>query len=120
MVGAYFESHPSNPNVRDASLIVHNQDHSSTRVLPETWERADEWYNFQDMSEDVNILISLDTDSYEGSKHPGDHPLAWFHEYDGGRVFYTALGHTIDSFSDDLFLGHIWGGIEFAMDLDGD
>lgn len=115
LVGAYFESHPNNPNVREAALIVHNHNHTSTSMLPERWERADEWYNFQDLNEDVTVLISLDTDSYEGSAHPGNHPVAWFHEFDGGRSFYTALGHTIDSFSEELFLDHLWGGIEYSM-----
>lgn len=118
LVGAYFESHPNDPNVRDASLIVHDHDHPSTSMLPETWQRADEWYNFQDMNEDVNVLISLDTDSYEGSAHPGNHPVAWYHEYDGGRSFYTALGHTIESYSEELFLEHLWGGIKYAMGME--
>lgn len=115
LVGAYFESHPNNPNVRDAALIVHNHDHSSTSMLPEIWERADEWYNFQDMNEDVHVLISLNTSSYEGSTHLGNHPVAWFHEYNGGRAFYTALGHTTESYSEELFMEHVWGGIEYAM-----
>jgi len=118
LVGAYFESHPNDPNVREAVLIVHNQDHLSTSELPERWERADEWYNFKDMNENVNVLISLDTDSYEGSAHPGNHPVAWYHEYDGGKSFYTALGHTIESYSEELFLEHIWGGITYAMGIE--
>lgn len=118
LVGAYFESHPNNPNVRDASLIVHNHDHSSTNMLPEIWERADEWYNFQSMKEDLNVLISLDTDSYEGSAHAGNHPVAWFHEFDGGRSFYTALGHTVESYSEELFLEHLWGGVTYVMDTE--
>jgi uncharacterized protein len=63
----------------------------------------------------VNILLKLDTDSYEGSDHPGDHPVAWYHEYDGGRSFYTALGHTRESYSEELFLEHLLGGIFYAM-----
>jgi type 1 glutamine amidotransferase len=115
LVGANFTNHPDNPNVRDAVLQVVNRSHPATKVLPERWERADEWYNFRDMNKDVNVLITIDTDSYEGSDHPGYHPIAWYHDFDGGRSFYTALGHTIESFSDELFLKHIWGGIEYAM-----
>jgi len=115
LVGAYFLNHPNDPNVRDAVLQVVNSEHPSTAHLPERWERADEWYNFRDMNENVNVLITIDTDSYEGSEHPGKHPLAWYHEYDGGRAFYTALGHTIESYSEELFLQHIWGGIEYAI-----
>ncbi len=34
--------------------------------------------------------------------------MAWYHAYDGGRAWYTALGHTIESYRDPLFLGHLW------------
>lgn len=119
LVGAYFMNHPNNPNVRKAVIDVQVKDHPSTDMLPDPWERADEWYNFKDRNENVQILMWLDTDSYEGSEHPGNHPIAWYHEYDGGRAFYTALGHTSESFTDDdLFLKHLWGGIRYAMGKD--
>jgi type 1 glutamine amidotransferase len=114
LVGAYFASHPDNPNVRDAVLQIVDSSHPATAHLPVRWEWADEWYNFSDMNESVNVLITIDTDSYEGSAHPGNHPIAWYHQYDGGRAFYTGLGHTIESFSDTLFLQHILGGIQYA------
>jgi type 1 glutamine amidotransferase len=117
LVGAYFKNHPNDPNVREAVLNVIDAEHPATHHLPEQWPRADEWYNFRDMNEDVTVLIKLDTDSYKGSEHPGNHPVSWYHEYDGGRAFYTALGHTIESFSEDLFLRHLWGGIEYAMGI---
>jgi type 1 glutamine amidotransferase len=43
-----------------------------------------------------------------------DHPIAWYHEYDGGRAFYTALGHTEESYADELFLMHLKGAVEWA------
>ncbi|MCH8557818.1 MAG: ThuA domain-containing protein [Balneolia bacterium] len=115
LVGAYFDNHPNDPNVRNAVIDVVNPHHASTEILPERWQRDDEWYNFQSFNEGLNVLLKLDTDSYQGSDHPGNHPVAWYHEYDGGRAFYTALGHTKESFSEDLFLQHLWGGIEYAM-----
>ena len=119
LVGAYFMNHPNNPNVHEAIIDVHTKDHLSTHMLPDRWKRADEWYNFKDRNESVQVLMWLDTDSYEGSKHPGDHPIAWYHEYDGGRAFYTGLGHTSESFTEDeLFLKHLWGGIRYAMGED--
>ncbi|MDR9410357.1 MAG: ThuA domain-containing protein, partial [Balneolaceae bacterium] len=66
-------------------------------------------------NEGTNTLLELDTDSYEGSEHPGDHPISWYHEYDGGRAFYTGLGHTSESFSEEAYLQHILGGINYAM-----
>ncbi|MCH8547346.1 MAG: ThuA domain-containing protein [Balneolaceae bacterium] len=115
LVGAYFDNHPNDPNVREAIVRVVNPDHPSTEMLPEEWERADEWYNFGYMNEEVHVLLELDTDSYEGSDHPGNHPIAWYHEFDGGRAFYTALGHTKESFSEELFLEHLLGGLNYAM-----
>ncbi|MGF1670325.1 MAG: ThuA domain-containing protein [Balneolaceae bacterium] len=118
LAGAYFASHPNNPNVRSAVIEVTDKNHPATKMLPDRWERQDEWYNFQDFNEDVHVLMYLDTNSYEGSAHPGNHPIAWYHEYDGGRAFYTALGHTSESFEEELFLEHLWGGIQYAMGLE--
>lgn len=117
LVGAYFDNHPNDPNVREAVVKVVDPDHLSTTMLPEEWEREDEWYNFREIPDHVEVLLELDTDSYEGSDHPGNHPIAWYHEYDGGRAFYTGLGHTIESYSEDLFLQHLWGGLEYAMGI---
>lgn len=117
LVGAYFDNHPGNPNVREAVIEVVDSDHLSTRHLPDNWVISDEWYNFGYMNDRVNVLLRLDTDSYEGSDHPGNHPIAWYHEFDGGRSFYTGLGHTIESFSEPLFLGHLLGGIQYAMGI---
>ena len=117
LVGAYFDNHPGNPNVRDAVIDVVDQSHPSTEHLPERWERADEWYNFGYFNDNVNVLLKLDTESYEGSDHPGDHPVAWYHEYDGGRAFYTALGHTKESYSETKFLKHLLGGIKYAAGI---
>ncbi len=61
------------------------------------------------------VLISIDEKSYEGGKNGDNHPMAWYHEYDGGRAFYTELGHTDESYADPLYLQHILGGIQYAI-----
>lgn len=118
LVGGWFNSHPNNPNVRDATVLLVDGNHPATKHLPEEWNRADEWYNYKYFNKDTNTLLELDTDSYEGSEHPGNHPISWYHEYDGGRAFYTGLGHTSESFSEDAYLQHILGGIRYAMGLE--
>lgn len=111
--GAYFKAHPEQ---QEAVLQIIDHHHPSTKHLPDTWKRKDEWYNFKDLSPDVHVLIKIDETSYQpGKEKMGDHPVAWFHEYDGGRAFYTALGHTEESYADPLFLQHILGGIQYAM-----
>jgi hypothetical protein len=41
-------------------------------------------------------------------------PVAWCHEFEGGRAFYTALGHPEESFNEENFQKHLTGGIEWA------
>ena len=113
MVGALFLSHPAQ---QDATLLVVDKTHPSTQHLPDKWVRKDEWYNFQKINPDLKVLIKIDEKSYEGGKNGDNHPMAWYHEYDGGRAWYTELGHTDESYSDSLYLGHLLGGIQYAID----
>ncbi len=118
LVGAYFLSHPNDPNVRKATIDVVDTTHQSTRGLPSRWERTDEWYNYKSIKSGLNILARLDESTYEGGEHGSDHPIAWYHEYDGGRAFYTGGGHTEESFREPLFLQHVLGGIWYALGSD--
>jgi uncharacterized protein len=112
LVGAYFLNHPK---PQQATINVINHNHPATKMLPAKWERKDEWYNFKDISGDIKVLATLDESSYEGGKNGSYHPIAWYHEFDGGRAFYTALGHTNESFSEPLFLKHIFGGLQYVL-----
>jgi cytochrome c len=75
-----------------------------------------EFYNFKQMNKDVKPLVAIDEKTYKEGNMGDDHPMSWYHEYDGGRAFYTAMGHTIESFSEELFLDHVWGGLKWALD----
>ena len=114
LVGAYFNAHP---DIQEATIVVEDSGHPSTAHLSGTWTRADEWYGFvTNPRDEVNVLLSLDEQSYTpgAGAMGGDHPIAWYHEYDGGRSFYTALGHTTESYTEAAFLEHVAGGIEWA------
>ncbi len=112
LVGAVFDGHPK---VQEATLQIADYDHLSTTSLDSTWIKSDEWYNFRSINPDINILIKIDEDSYEGGTNGENHPISWFHEYDGGRAFYTEMGHTDDTFKNPKFLAHLKGGIQYAM-----
>ena len=114
LVGAYFSSHPNNPNVREADIDVIKVDHVSTEILPKHWHCKDEWYNYKDINPNINVLLNLDESSYEGGTNGEKHPIAWYHDYDGGRAWYTGRGHTDESFSEPDFLAHLLGGINYA------
>lgn len=114
MIGANFESHP---HQQVAKLAVVNKEHLSTKHLPSVWERKDEWYNFKNMNPEVRVLIKLDETSYQGGKNGDHHPMAWYHDFEGGRVFYTGLGHTKESYEEQMFLQHLLGGIQYALGI---
>ena len=118
LVGAYFKSHPGNPNVREATVVVTDTSNIAMKGIPEKWDRKDEWYNYKNINADLNVIAKLDEDSYEGGENGNNHPIAWYHDYDGGRAFYTGGGHTMESYSEPLFLKHLAGGIVYAMGAD--
>ncbi len=114
MVGASFQSHPS--GTPEADFLIKNRNFPATSFFKDSiWHRTDEMYNFKKMNPDVNVLMTIDESTYEGGENGDHHPMSWYHEYDGGRAFYTALGHTSESFQEELFLKHILGGIKYAI-----
>jgi hypothetical protein len=62
----------------------------------------------------VNVLLTLDESSYSGKKMGEKHPIAWYHYYEGGRVFYTGLGHTDEIYDNEDYRKHIVGAINWA------
>ena len=112
MIGAYFDGHPP---VQEATLYVLSNGHLSTQYLPGEWTRTDEWYNFRDIQSYINPLINLDETSYEGGTNGQNHPAAWYHKFKEGRVFYTAGGHTKESYNDQMFSRHLLGGLKYVL-----
>ncbi len=118
LVGAVFKNHPNDPsNVQQATVQVVDKNHPATTSLPETFSLADEWYNFRDMYEFIHVLTKVDESTYKGGEHNHDHPISWYHDYDGGRAFYTALGHTNETFSNPHFLQQLVGGLTYVVGL---
>jgi cytochrome c len=115
LIGAWFESHPA---IQDAVITVQDRSHPSTQPLPQTWRRRDEWYNFRTNPRgEVRVLVTLDEASYSGGKMGPDHPIAWCREIDGGRSWYTAMGHIAESYAEPRFRLHLLGGVESAAGL---
>jgi cytochrome c len=105
LVGAYFADHP--PGLHQAVVYIEPQG---------TWVRTDEWYNFRSNPRaipEIQVLASVDESTYSGGTM-GDHPIAWQHGYDGGRAWYTAAGHTLESYREPEFLAHLASGVLYA------
>ncbi len=113
LIGAYFKNHP---DIQEAELKVHSDENFPvTDSLPNPWVITDEWYNFRSLPENVQVLVSIDEDSYEGGENGEDHPMIWYHEYDGGRAFYMGLGHTPESYKDLSVLKLLNAGVQYAI-----
>ncbi len=120
LVGNYFIDHPgindTFPNVQQGTLHVVDQTFGATKHLPATWTRTDEYYSFRkQLDSSVHVLMNIDEASYKGGHKMGNHPMSWYHDYDGGRAFYTELGHTAESYTDDNYTKHLLGGIQYAI-----
>jgi uncharacterized protein len=87
---------------------------------------TDEWYEFgSEKVTGLHYILAIDESSYnpvvdwphrnkKGIGMGKLHPVAWYHNFDGGRSFYTALGHLPSVFSDAVFLNHLYAGIFWA------
>ncbi len=121
---AYFRSHPA---IQSAVVNVEVATHASTQHLPASFRFEDELYNFRANPRGaVTVLMTLDETSYTAGDGAmgADHPIAWYHEFEGGRAWYTALGHRSELYRSDpdparqesftRFTQHLLGGIQWA------
>lgn len=90
----------------------------SLRQLERHVDKRVAWrYDYADpfLAKNVNVLMEVDEKSFAEGKHGPSHPISWFQEYEGGRSFYTSLGHRIENYSNPLFLKHLANGIRYAI-----
>ena len=138
MLGGYFRNHPA--GTPTAAIDIEDGDEPSTTGLPARWTRTDEWYNFQNpvnpsvggggtdyspRDSGVHVLATIDESTYDeddGNTDDDDHPVAWCSQFDGGRVWYTALGHTAESFGtgEGNIRSHLLGGLRTAAGVPSD
>jgi type 1 glutamine amidotransferase/predicted dehydrogenase len=98
-----------------AIVKVIDKKHPSTKHMPKRWKHWDEWYYFGKPNPNLHVVAALDTTTFKSDRHTQDYPFSWYQEFEGGRSFYTAGGHNIADFSDQIFLKHILGGINYAI-----
>lgn len=121
LVGRMFKIHPV---IQTATLKLNDAKFPGMERVPATWQWTDEWYEYgEDKISGLKTLLTVDEKTFDPNvkwgekvgKGMGDfHPIAWYHDYDGGRSFYTGLGHVPLVFSDPVFLEHLYGGIYWA------
>ena len=114
LVGGVWNRHPS-PGISTAIINNEKPDHPSAAHIPRKWLVTEEWYNYLELSDKIEVVLSLDETTYIGGKMPDYHPIAWYQEnVDGGRSFHTALGHPEGIYDNPWFRQHIMGAVWWA------
>ncbi|MGV7208498.1 ThuA domain-containing protein [Oxalobacteraceae bacterium A2-2] len=121
MVGRSFKIHPM---LQTAVVDVVDSSFPATYGLPLRWIWSDEWYEFTNPYQvKINPVLNVDENSYDPARiWPGqvatgmgrEHPVSWYHHYEGGRVFVTAMGHNVEMYKDPHYLSHLLGGIYWS------
>ncbi len=121
LVGRMFVHHPANQTTR---VTVIDRNFPGLERVPDSFLWTDEWYAFgEEKIEGLNYLLTIDESMYDIQppwiddpvEGMGDfHPVAWYHEFDGGRSYYNAMGHMPQTFSDAMFMEMLYGGIYWA------
>ncbi len=121
LVGRMFHIHPA---VQTARVNIIDTSFPGLQGFTGNKLWTDEWYEFgPEKISGLNYILAVDESTYNPNVQWGDkkgegmgklHPVAWYHNYDGGRAFYTALGHIPVIFSDPIFLNHLYAGIFWA------
>ena len=116
------------PAVQTATMKVENPNFPGMDRFAKRFLHTEEWYEYDAARTKLNYLLSVDEKTYkpyakwgpkEGKGMGNLHPIAWYHEYEGGRVFYTGLGHLQATFEDTNFRHHLYGGIYWAATGNG-
>ena len=112
LIGGRFQRHP--PGTPTGRVSLANPGHRANRGLPATVARIDEWYVFDDFDPTSTLLMTLDPASI-GEPDVNPNPVSWARTVDGARLFYTALGHTKESYAEPFFLKHVANGLDWVL-----
>ena len=112
MIGGHFARHPEGTPKGNVTVVAPGD--PTMRGLQRSISRVDEWYYFEDYDPVSKVLVTLDPQSI-GEKDINPNPMAWTREINDGRIFYTAMGHTKESYSDPWFLQLLAGGLDWVL-----
>jgi uncharacterized protein len=117
LLGGTFSRHAP---IQKFGVRILDRTHPSVAHLPERWERDDECYYLVRMNMNLRVLAANDLttirDPQEAPATFGDlFPSVWYQEFDGGRQWYTSLGHRKEDYAQPEFRRHLLGGIESVV-----
>lgn len=120
VLGGQFAAHPRQ---QPFTVRVIDPGFPAVKGVPAQFTWTDECYFLDHLNPDIHPVLVTDRTKLETlqpmtidpSKFPVDLPLAWYHEFDGGREFYLALGHNKEDYENPLLYRIIKNGILWAM-----
>jgi type 1 glutamine amidotransferase len=123
LIGAQFTSHSSQ---QIGTVRIEDTNSPITRGLPAVWQRTvrDEWYAFKDNPRNkpgFHVLAVADETTYDPQRSSmgADHPMVWTHCVGKGPVFYSAIGHSAETYSEPNHLLLLENAIAWALGLSG-
>ncbi len=111
LLGATFESHP---DPQKGKVKIVDTKHPIMKGIPDNFEVLEEWHNFHFENKNINVLATVDESSYTGGTHGGYHPVAWSQQFEGGRSFFTALGHLPEVYNNVIFQNLVLNGLNYV------
>lgn len=118
MIGGRFVMHPK---LQHFQVHVADPNFPAAKGLPPDFAVDDECYFDTIFAKDLHVVLTTDRSKLDmtGFKANAEDfanplPLAWWHEFDGGREFYIALGHKPSNYSDPQFTGLLQRAIVWA------
>jgi type 1 glutamine amidotransferase len=122
MIGGWFDEHPW--FTFNAPIINEDPAFPAVRHFPKAFVKYDEIYQPKNWSRaNVNVLLSLDARKLDYTNNPrihrADHDfaVAWTKMYGKGRVFYSTLGHTEESWEDPDVRAMYFEAIRWALGM---
>jgi len=120
VLGGIFVAHPK---MQPFVVQVVDPKFPVVKGLPASFDWRDECYFLGNLNPDIHVvlatdrtkLIGLDALKIDASTFQNPMPLAWYHNFDGGREFYLALGHNREDYANPILYGTIEKGILWAI-----
>lgn len=141
MIGGQFNGHPWTAGGNWGFKLDDPKHPLNKAFAAKGFWHTDEIYQYKPETyageENLRILVSLDMSKKEVTgilenkrfekykqqygKGPREVPVSWLREFQGGRVFYTNLGHREDTYTKTNVVRHYLDGIQYALgDLKAD
>jgi uncharacterized protein len=125
LIGARFAGHPMNPQFQDATLRLDDRSHPVAAGLPAEWRMNDEWYSFKTnpRASGARVIATIDEGTYkpdggfgQNLRMGADHPIVWSKCVGRGRMFYSAIGHLPERYSDAIYVKMLEQAVAWAGD----